>query len=126
MDREFSKDISKYKRKAVKGFSKKELFTGIVIVVIFAGQMYLFMALGMHKILAFYLAMPLTMIVGMLGIYKIKGYTLLELYLKRKELMQSSGAMPYRSDEEKQILKLVQMEKQKTARKEGNNGRKKG
>lgn len=125
MDREFSKDISKYKRKAVKGFSKKELFTGAVIVVLCAGQMYLFMALGMHTILAFYLAMPLTMLAGMLGIYKYKGYTLLELYLKRKELVKTSGAMPFRSEEEKEILRFVQMEHKRMAQKEGKNGRKK-
>ncbi len=110
MDREFSKDISSYKQKAAKGFSGMELAAGGITLAAGAAQIYFFMGLGIHMIIATYLAMPVTITLGILGFYKKNGYSLPGILMKRRELAGSSGAMPYRSEEEGKILKQMEEE----------------
>lgn len=107
MDREFSKDISAYKRKAAKGFSRTELLFGMLILAVGTIQIYFFTSLGIHMLIATYLAMPLTIVIGFLCFFKKKEYTLFGLLLKKRELKKTSGAMPYRSEEELKILTLT-------------------
>ncbi len=108
MEREFSKDISAYKRKAAKGFSGVELAAGALTLAVGAAQIYFFTRLGIHMLISTYLAMPLTIIMGFLCFFKKKEYTLFGLLLKKQELKRSSGPMPYRSEEEGKIVRLME------------------
>lgn len=108
MDREFSKDISSYKQKAAKGFSGVELAAGALTLAVGAAQIYFFTGLGIHMVIATYLAMPVTITLGILGFYKKNGYSLPGIIMKNRELARSSGAMPYRSEEEGKIVRLME------------------
>ncbi len=100
MDREFSKDISIYKKKAWKGFSTYEIMVGVGVIALGSAITWFFMTkFKLPMIAAGYMDSFLIIPIIFLLFKKKRGYTLIQILLKRKELRMTSGKMPYRSDE---------------------------
>lgn len=99
MDRIFSKDIEKYKRKGLKGLSGMETVFTILTVCIGAGTIYLLNYLDVPMLISAYISVFLCAPVGFLGFKKKKGYSMFEIIEKNRELAKTSGKMPYISTE---------------------------
>lgn len=104
MDRQFSKDISVYKKKALKGFSVREVLAGIGAII--AGCL-------ISYLLIHYLRLPLMFTVYITGIVTApviylfiktdRGYTMPEIIKRKRELKKTSGKLPYKSYEMRMI-----------------------
>ncbi|MDE6252582.1 MAG: PrgI family protein [Lachnospiraceae bacterium] len=105
MDRIFSKDVEKYKRKGFKGLSKLEMVFAILTVAIGSGVIYLLNYLNVPMLVSVYIGVFACAPVAFLGFKKKKGYSLFEIIEKNRELAKTSGKMPYISTEGVYFLK---------------------
>lgn len=100
MDREFSKDISAYKKKAWKGFTLSEVIIGLAAI---AGGGIITFLLVEYVHIPFIFTVYITGFVSVPIIYffikRNRGYTILQIVVRKRELKKTSGKMPYRSHE---------------------------
>lgn len=99
LDRIFSKDVEKYKRKGFKGLSGLEMIFAVLTVAIGAGVIYLLDYLNVPMLVSVYTGVFLCAPVAFLGFKKKKGYSMFEIIEKNRELAKTSGKMPYISTE---------------------------
>lgn len=99
MDRIFSKDVEKYKRKGFKGLSGPETAFAVLTVAIGSGVIYLLNYLNVPMTASVYIGVFACAPVAFLGFSKKKGYSLFQRIEKNRELSKTSGKMPYISTE---------------------------
>lgn len=109
MDRQFSKDISQYKKAAWKGFSKEEL--AVILAALAAGCLLTYICvryLGMSYDNAVY---PGSIVVAPI-IYcyfkKEKGIPLIRVILRKRQLKKENQKYPYKSSE----MRMIEIEKE--------------
>lgn len=111
MDREFSKDISSFKKDVWKGFSKEELT--VIIAAVMLGCVVTLVAVWYFG-LSFSDAVYPASVVGVPVIYacfkKENGIPLIQVILKKRKLKKTSGKFSYKSSEMR-ILELRQRKK---------------
>lgn len=109
MDREFSKDISAYKKKAWKGFSMAELIIGLAAIAGGGGITFLLVE---YVHIPFMFTVYITGFISVPIIYifikRDRGYTIPEIMIRKRELRKTSGKLPYVSHE---MLILLEMKK---------------
>lgn len=113
MDREFSKDISSFKKDVWKGFSKEELI--VIISAVMLGCVVTLVAVRYFK-MTFEDAIYPASIIGLPVIYaffkKENGIPLIRVMLRKRRLKKTSGKLNYKSSEMR-ILKLETEEKRR-------------
>lgn len=87
MDMEFSKNIEEYKKKGFKGISSESIILFIICVVICAVVIYICVyQFGVDIMNAVYISIPFVMPICMVGFNKKKGYRLLDVIKRKREI----------------------------------------
>lgn len=113
MDREFSKDISSYKKDVWKGFSKEELT--VILMAVLIGCVVTYVAVRYFG-LSFSDAVYPASMVGIPVIYvffkKENGMPFIQVILKKRKLKKTSGKFNYKSSE----MRILELESEERKR----------
>lgn len=113
MDREFSKDISGYKKDMWKGFSTTEVVIIISTLILGCLTTYIFVKyIGMSFDNAVYPASLIGIPVIYVFFKKENGIPLIKVILIKRELKKTSGKLGYKSSE----MKILDVEKTESRR----------
>lgn len=100
MDMEFSKNIEEYKKKGFKGISWGSILLFLICVIICAGVVYVCVYKFNIEIMeAVYIAIPFVMPVCMVGFSKQRGYRMLDVIKRKRDICGYSKKLEWISTE---------------------------
>lgn len=100
MDMEFSKNIEEYKKKGWKGISSESIVLFLICVVICAAVIYICVyQFGIDIMNAVYISIPFVMPICMVGFNKQRGYRMIDVIKRKKEIRGYSKKLEWISTE---------------------------